>query len=101
MVWQHGPFLSFHKCRNGSIDRSWLIFLLLLGLGTRLISIPLMMVWQVAIFTVHIGDGFEASNNGFEIPLYYFIMLITLFFYGGEKISADFMVNRATLARFL
>lgn len=72
--------------------------LLVLGLATRLISIPLMVVMMVAILTVHIGNGFEASNNGFEIPLYYLIMLFTLFVYGGGKFSVDFFAKRATLA---
>lgn len=36
------------------------VFLLLLGLGTRLISIPLIIVLLVAIFTVHIGNGWLA-----------------------------------------
>ncbi len=61
--------------------------LLLLGFATRLISIPLMIVMLVAIFTVHIGSGFEAGNNGFEIPLYYLIMLFGLLIYGGGNIS--------------
>ena len=72
--------------------------LLILGLGTRLISIPLMVVMLVAIYTVHLGNGFEAGDNGFEIPLYYLIMLITLLIYGGGKISSDFFIKRATLA---
>jgi putative oxidoreductase len=50
-----------------------------------------MIVMLAAIFTVHSSNGFKASNNGFEILLYYLIMLITLFFYGGGKISAVFL----------
>ena len=72
--------------------------LLLLGIGTRIISIPLIIVMMVAIFTVHLGNGFEAGDNGFEIPLYYIIMLLTLLIYGGGKISIDFFIKRATLA---
>ena len=75
--------------------------LLLLGLGARLISIPLMIVMLVAIFTVHLSNGFEAGNNGFEIPVYYLTMLFTLFIFGSGKISLDFLIGRATLARFL
>lgn len=66
--------------------------LLLLGLGTRVIAIPLMFVMMVAIFTVHIGNGFEAGNNGFEIPLYYFLMLFVLLAYGGGKFSLDHLL---------
>lgn len=65
------------------------VALLLLGLATRLISIPLMFTMVVAIVTVHLGNGFEAGNNGFEIPLYYLIMLAVLFFNGPGKFSID------------
>jgi len=68
--------------------------LILLGLFTRLISIPLIVVMLVAIFTVHISNGFEASNNGFEIPLYYLLMLLSLVAFGGGKISLDHVLNK-------
>ena len=71
------------------------VVLLTLGLGTRIISIPLMVVMLVAIFTVHIGNGFEAGNNGFEIPLYYLIMLLTLVIYGSGRISIDHLIKRS------
>ncbi len=69
------------------------VFLLILGLGTRLISIPLMVTMLVAIFTVHLGNGFEAGSNGFEIPFYYLIMLFTLFVYGPGKFSIDNIIK--------
>jgi putative oxidoreductase len=72
------------------------VFLLLSGLLTRLISIPLMVVMLVAIFTVHYSNGFEAGENGFEIPLYYLIMLFTLLVYGGGRLSLDNIIKRAT-----
>ena len=68
--------------------------LLLLGFGTRLISIPLMFVMMVAIYTVHWSGGFEAGNNGFEIPLYYMIMLFTLLVYGGGNISLIGLIKK-------
>ncbi len=71
------------------------VFFLILGLTIRIISVPLMFVMLVAIFTVHLHNGFEAGNNGFEIPLYYLIMLFTLFIYGGGKISLDNVLRRA------
>lgn len=70
------------------------VVLLILGLGTRIISIPLMIVMLVAIKTVHWENGFEAGNNGFEIPLYYLLMLLTLFFFGAGKISVDHLLSR-------
>jgi putative oxidoreductase len=68
--------------------------LLILGLFTRLITIPLMFIMLVAIFAVHWPNGYEASNNGFEIPLYYLIMLFTLFIMGPGIISVDHALGR-------
>lgn len=65
------------------------VFLLTLGLTTRIISIPLIVVMLVAIFTVHISNGFEAANNGFEIPLYYLLLLLILLINGAGKLSID------------
>lgn len=68
------------------------VFLLPIGLFTRLISLPLMFVMIVAIFTVHWEHGFPASQNGFEIPLYYFLMLFILFSHGAGKLSLDYLI---------
>ncbi len=68
--------------------------LLFLGLGTRIIAIPLIITMIVAIVTVHLGHGFEAGNNGFEIPLYYLIMLFTLLVYGSGKYSLDYLLSK-------
>ncbi len=68
--------------------------LLTLGLLTRLISIPLMFVMIIAITTVHMGNGFEAGSNGFEIPFYYFLMLFSLFITGPGRISLDALIKK-------
>ena len=65
------------------------VFLLLFGFMTRFISIPMMVVMIVAITTVHWSNGFAASDNGFEIPLYYLIMLFILLTHGAGKYSLD------------
>lgn len=70
------------------------VVLLTLGLGTRLIAVPLSIMMIVAIVTVHWGNGFEAGNNGFEIPFYYLLMLFTLFVYGSGKVSLDYVSGR-------
>lgn len=68
------------------------VVLLALGLFTRFISLPLMIVMVVAIMTVHIGNGFSAGDNGFEIPLYYFLFLGLFLSHGAGKISADYLI---------
>ena len=68
--------------------------LLFVGLATRIISIPLIIVMIVAIGTVHWGNGFDAGNNGSEIPLYYIAMLLGLIVWGPGKFSFDAFVKR-------
>ena len=70
------------------------VVLLALGLGTRLISIPLIITMIVAIITVHLGNGFDAGDNGLEIPLYYILMLSSLFFMGAGRFSLDRLFGR-------
>ncbi len=70
------------------------VVLLILGFATRLISIPLMIVMVVAILTVHLGNGFEAGDNGFEIPLYYMLMLLMLIISGPGKYSVDSLLSK-------
>ena len=49
---------------------------------------------MVAIKTVHWENGFPAGENGYEIPLYYLLMLITLMCFGSGKISLDHFVKK-------
>jgi len=72
--------------------------LLALGLATRFISIPLMVTMVVAIATVHYGNGFTCANNGFEIPFYYLVMLLSLVFTGAGQLSLDHLIARRTAA---
>ena len=65
------------------------VVLLTLGLANRIISIPLIFVMIVAILTVHLGNGFEAANNGYEIPVYYILLLLVILINGAGKLSID------------
>jgi putative oxidoreductase len=85
------PFLSAYLA---TATETVGVILLFLGLGIRYITIPLQFVMVVAILTVHWSNGFDASNNGFEIPLYYLLMLFVLMVYGGGKYSMDFFLKR-------
>ena len=73
------------------------VILLTLGLGVRIISIPLIITMLVAIKTVHWGNGFEAGQNGYEIPLYYILMLVSLICTGAGKVSVDYLIGRRNL----
>lgn len=68
--------------------------LLAVGFASRIISIPLIIIMLVAIFTVHIGNGWEAGNNGFEIPFYYMVMLMVILIYGPGKYSLEAILLR-------
>ena len=68
------------------------VILLTLGLFTRLISIPLIIVMIVAITTVHLAHGFSAGDNGFEIPLYYMLFLAIFASFGAGKFSLDHLL---------
>jgi len=65
------------------------VVLLTLGFLTRAISIPLIIVMIVAITTVHLPNGFDAGENGFEIPLYYMLFLLIFLSHGAGKFSLD------------
>jgi putative oxidoreductase len=65
------------------------VILLVVGACTRMISFSLIILLCVAIKTVHLSNGFAASENGYEIPLYYIIMLLVLLVNGGGKLSID------------
>ena len=87
------PYPTFFVMISGGIEMVGAVFLIL-GLFVRKISVPLIFVMLVAIFTVHIANGFEAANDGFEINIYYIIMLFTLIVYGSGKYSVDFLISK-------
>jgi putative oxidoreductase len=68
------------------------VVLLTLGLFTRLISIPLIIIMIVAITTVHFSNGFSAGNNGYEIALYYMLFLALFASLGAGKLSLDHLL---------
>ncbi|MGC9351559.1 MAG: DoxX family protein [Sulfurovum sp.] len=68
------------------------VVLLTLGLFTRLISLPLIVVMIVAIVTVHLPHGFAAGDNGFEIPVYYMLFLAIFASFGAGRFSLDHLL---------
>ena len=68
------------------------VVLLTLGLFTRLISVPLLVVMVVAIVTVHLAHGFSSGNDGFEIPLYYMMFLFIFAAHGAGNYSLDHLI---------
>lgn len=94
----HIPFPYLNAVMAVTVEN--LAYVLLpLGLATRLISIPLMVVMVVAIVTVHLDNGFACSKNGFEIPFYYFFMLFSLAITGPGKLSLDALLAKKYLGK--
>ena len=85
------PFPTLNAYMAASTELTGVV-LLTLGLFTRLISIPLMVIMAVAITTVHLSHGFDAGDNGFEIPLYYMLFLALFASLGAGKFSLDHLL---------
>lgn len=66
--------------------------LIIIGFGTRLAAIPLILSMAVVALIVHMPDGFGSQ----ELPLLYFFGFLLLFFTGAGKYSLDhyLLLNR-------
>ena len=87
----HIPFPILAAYLVSSVETLGIV-LLVLGLFTRYISVLLSCVMLGAILFVHLQHGFSSANNGFEIPLYYFIFLMIFASYGAGKYSLDHLL---------
>lgn len=85
------PFPTLNAYMAASTEIAGVV-LLTLGLLTRAISIPLIVVMIVAILTVHLPHGFDSGNNGFEIPLYYMLFLFLFLTHGAGRLSLDRLI---------
>ena len=70
---------------------------LVLGLGTRLAVGTLMILDVVAWASVHAGHGYNVCQNGFKLPLMYFIMFLPLLLSGPGKASLDHLIATGDL----
>ena len=64
--------------------------LLIIGLGTRLAAIPLIITMMVAVFVIHANDPFANQELGLHYLLTYLVLLIL----GGGKFSVDAFLLR-------
>jgi len=65
-------------------------FLIVLGLFTRLATIPLIITMLVAWLMVHSGDPFGDQ----ELPVFYLVSYIVIFLQGSGWYSLDSLMNR-------
>lgn len=90
-----------------SVDISWFLatwaeligaVALLIGLGTRFFSASLVILTLVAWASVHAGNGYNVSDNGFKLPLIYLMMFVPLLLSGPGKLSLDHWLARRFMA---
>ncbi|MDD7915352.1 DoxX family protein [Polaribacter ponticola] len=63
--------------------------LIIIGLGTRLASLPLIITMLVAAFIVHANDGFGKQ----EFALLYGVIYLTIALIGAGKYSLDYLIS--------
>lgn len=64
--------------------------LIILGLGTRLATVPLIITMLVAAFYAHASDPFGTK----EKPLLFVILFILFLTFGSGKYSVDQLINK-------
>ena len=72
----------------GSLEFFGGIFLAI-GFLTRFVAIQLIGLLAVATFYIHLNNGFLWVKGGFEYPLFWLVVMIAIFFKGGERVSID------------
>lgn len=68
--------------------------LLVLGLGTRFASISLIILTIVAWASVHAGNGYNVCDNGYQLPLMYLVLFMSLLLQGAGKLSIDYWIRK-------
>lgn len=81
-VWGMGPELTLGLAVFAEVVCSILI---LVGLGTRFATVPLIITMIVAVFVIHANDPFAKYEMGLHYLLGYLVLLIT----GGGRYSID------------
>ena len=62
---------------------------LALGFLTRFVAIQLIGLLTVATFYIHLKNGFLWIKGGYEYPLFWLVIMIAIFFKGGDRVSID------------
>lgn len=68
--------------------------LLLVGLLTRPVAVVLAITMVVAIFSVHLENGFLLTNNGYEFGLALLAASVSLAFSGAGKLAIDEIIAK-------
>lgn len=68
--------------------------LLVLGLWTRPAAAALGILMAVAVFKVHMVNGFFWTKAGYEYPLMWMFLCLAIFIQGGARLSLDRKIGR-------
>ena len=63
--------------------------LLVLGLLTRVAAVMVFVLMMVAVFTVHLPNGFFWTKAGYEYPLLWGVLALAIAIRGGGQCSLD------------
>ena len=68
--------------------------LIAIGLLTRPAAIGVVVIMAVAVFQVHLKNGFFWFNGGYEYPLLWGVVALAIVFCGGGALSEDRKIGR-------
>ena len=68
--------------------------LIAIGLLTRPAAIGVVVIMAVAVFQVHLKNGFFWFNGGYEYPLLWGVVALAIVFCGGGSISFDMKIGK-------
>jgi putative oxidoreductase len=71
--------------------------LLLIGLGSRLVSVPLMITMIVAYLTAHRGDLSSLDTFAKANPFPFLLTALVVLCFGPGKLSVDYLIQRFVL----
>ncbi len=68
--------------------------LVALGLLTRPAALGIAVIMAVAVFSVHLPNGFFWGQDGYEYPLLWGLVALAIAFRGGAEMSLDRAIGR-------
>lgn len=68
--------------------------LLVVGLLTRPAAAAVAVLMAVAVFQVHLGNGFFWTSGGYEYPALWGLVVVSILFRGGGRYSIDARIGR-------
>lgn len=90
----HIPAPAFHAGLVGSTEMIGGL-LLMVGLGTRLASVPLIISMLVAYLTAHRAEAFTSIYDFTDqAPFMFLCATLVLLAFGPSKVSLDFLISR-------